>query len=69
MNNHRFIKKERTNRQMAFLVSLIFHLGIIGGIAYTSMGNDWKDLLPQSVKEYFEMDVPQETIPKNKLQA
>ncbi len=69
MKNYKIIRKERANRRTALLLSLIFHLGLLGGIAYASTGSDWKSLVPESIKEYLQLETTPPAKTKDQVQA
>jgi hypothetical protein len=60
MNNYKFERAARSNRQKALIFTMMFHVFLIGAIAYSGE-IDWKDYVPESVKERLGMikDEPQ----------
>ncbi len=68
MNNYRFERTARLNRQKALYATILFHLLLIGGLAYTASGASLEKILPAKVKEVLGMEQPaQATAPNRDL--
>ncbi|MCB0556316.1 MAG: hypothetical protein KDD02_22410 [Phaeodactylibacter sp.] len=50
MNDYRFERTARKNRQKALYFTVFFHLLLIGGIAYTTSGGSLNKILPAKIK-------------------
>jgi hypothetical protein len=55
MTNHRFKKAARKNRTKALFFTILFHVALLGGIAY-STGSDVKAYLPDGLLEMMGME-------------
>lgn len=58
MNNYRFERSARRNRRKALYATILFHLVLIGGLAYATSGASLEKILPVKVKEALGMEQP-----------
>ena len=57
MTNPRSRNTGKTNRTIAFFITMAFHISLIGGLYYSADSeNSFQDLLPDFVKEWFNGD-------------
>jgi len=61
MTNYRFKKAAKKNRAKAVFFTILFHLVLLGGIAY-STGADVEVYIPDVLQEMLGMDTDGETV-------
>ena len=61
-NHYYFERAARKRRTKAVFLTVLFHLVLIGSIAYFSAGPEWQEQLPAIIQEWFGM-APAEQVP------
>ncbi|MCB9278750.1 MAG: hypothetical protein H6562_07545 [Lewinellaceae bacterium] len=62
MSQYLFERRIRVNRRRAVVFTILFHAALIGGLLAASDGQ-WRDHLPETVKEWLGWDKPADMQP------
>lgn len=55
-NHYYFERAARKRRTKAVVLTILFHMFLIGGLAYLSAGPGWQEQLPAVVQEWFGLE-------------
>ncbi|MEM9918484.1 MAG: hypothetical protein AAF990_10335 [Bacteroidota bacterium] len=70
MRDQMYAKASRRHRRKAFFFAVLVHVAVIGGLIMGTQSDiQWKEYVPEPVKEWLNIETPEEMAEPNKDRA